>query len=191
MEPMPNRRKFLTHAFGAGLGLASLPLSSSIFPSPAFASYPAPKSFHHQDWFKRSSFDLREDQKAATKAGKMLVLLWEQRGCVYCKKMHEIAFQYEEIVNIAKANFYVIQMDMRGDRSFIDFNGKKKAEDRVARDLSITFTPTTQFLDATSKEVFRMPGYANPPVFKAVYEYVVEKGYEEDTFQDWVKKKVG
>ncbi|NQV84084.1 MAG: thioredoxin fold domain-containing protein [Rhodospirillales bacterium] len=187
---MPNRRKFLTHAFGAGLGLAGLPLASPIFLSPAFANYTAPKGFHHQDWFKRSTMDLREDQKAAAKDGKMLVLLWEQRGCTYCKQMHEIAFQYEEIVNLAKANFYVIQMDLRGDRSFVDFKGEKKTEAEISKALSVTFTPTTQFLDNASKEVFRMPGYANPPIFKAVYEFVIEKGYENDSFRDWVKKRV-
>jgi thioredoxin-related protein len=187
---MQNRRTFLTSALGAGLGLAGLSLGA-----PAFARYKAPETFHHQDWFKPTTFDLREDQKAAAKGAKRLVLLWEQVGCIYCKQMHEIAFQYDEIVDIAKANFYVIQMDMRGDRSFIDFEGRKKTEAEIAKALRITFTPTTQFFsrdtERKAKEDFRMPGYANPPVFKAVYEYVVEKGYEKDTFQAWVKKKVG
>jgi thioredoxin-related protein len=186
MDTMPNRRKFLTHAFGAGLGLASIPLASS-----AFANYTPPETFHHQDWFKASTFDLREDQKAATKEGKMLVLLWEQKGCTYCKQMHEVAFQYGEIVNLAKNNFYFIQMDLRGDRMFVDFKGEKKSEAEIAKALRVTFTPTTQFLNDDSKEAFRMPGYADPPIFKAVYEYVIEKGYEKDTFKDWVKKKVG
>jgi thioredoxin-related protein len=183
---MPNRRKFLAGSFGTGIGLAAMSILT-----PAHARYDAPKGFHHQDWFMPSTFDLRKDQQAAIKSGKMLVLLWEQRGCVYCKQMHEIAFQYEEFVNLAKNNFYVVQMDMRGDRSFVSFTGEKKTEAKIAKDLSVTFTPTTQFLDDTSHEVFRMPGYANPPVFKAVYEYVLEKGYEKDSFRDWVKKKTG
>ena len=183
---MPNRRKFLSGSFGTGIGLAAMSILT-----PAHARYDAPKGFHHQDWFMPSTFDLRKDQQAAIKSGKMLVLLWEQRGCVYCKQMHEIAFQYEEFVNLAKNNFYVVQMDMRGDGSFVSFTGEKKTEAKIAKDLSVTFTPTTQFLDDTSHEVFRMPGYANPPVFKAVYEYVLEKGYEKDSFRDWVKKKTG
>ncbi len=101
-------------AFGIGLCLAAISIAT-----PAQARYDAPKGYHHQDWFMPTTFDLRKDQEAAKKSGKMLVLLWEQRGCVYCKQTHEIAFQYEEIVELAKANFYVVQMGMRGDRSFI------------------------------------------------------------------------
>jgi len=182
---MPNRRTFLTGAYGAGFSLAALP-----FLSPALANYDAPKGFHHQDWFMPTTFDLRKDQEAAKKAGKMLTLLWEQVGCTYCKQMHEIAFQYEEITDLAKANFYIVQMDMRGDREFIDLEGNKKTEAKIARATRITFTSTTQFHGADAMEAYRMPGYANPPVFKAVYEYVIEKAYTKETFQEWVKKKI-
>ncbi len=182
---MRNRRKFLAGAFGAGLGLAAMPMTT-----PALARYDAPEGFFRQDWFQPLTFDLRKDREAAKKSGKMLVLQWEQLGCVYCKKMHEIAFQYDEIVDLAKANFHVIQMDMRGEREFTDFNGEKKTEARIARANRVSYTPTTQFFGEDAKEVFRMPGYANPPVFKAVYEHVIEKGYVQDTFRDWVRKKI-
>lgn len=187
---MRNRRKFLTGAFGAGLGLTALPLTLP-WVSPALANYDAPHGFHHQDWFQATTFDLRKDQEAAKKSGKMLTLLWEQIGCTYCKQMHEIAFQYDEITDLAKANFYIVQMDMRGGREFIDLGGEKKTEAKIARANRVTFTPTTQFLGPDAKEAYRMPGYANPPVFKAVYEYVIEKGYTRLTFRDWVKEKVG
>jgi len=192
---MQNRRKFLSGTLGAGFGLAATPLALPLvlagLVSPAQARYKSPRGFHHQDWFMPLTFDLRKDLKAANESGKMLVLLWEQLGCTYCKQMHEIAFQYEEITDIAKANFHMIQMDMRGKRDFIDLAGKKMTEAELARSTQITFTPTTQFLDAAGKEVFRMPGYANPPVFKAVYEYVVEGGYKKLSFRDWVKEKTG
>ncbi len=188
---MHPRRQFLTRALGAGLGLATVPLVLTGLISPALARYESPEGFHHQDWFMPLTFDLRKDLKAANKSGKMLVLLWEQLGCVYCKQMHEVAFQYEEITDIAKANFHMIQMDMRGEREFINLAGEKIAEDKLARNLKITYTPTTQFLDAAGKEVYRMPGYTNPPVFKAVYEFVVEKGYERLSFRDWVREKTG
>ncbi len=190
---MRNRRKFLAGAFGTGLGLglglAVLPLTLPLA-TPALARYDAPEGFHHQDWFQPTSFDLRKDQEAAKKSGKMLVLLWEQLGCTYCKQMHEIAFQYDEIVDLAKANFHIVQMDMRGGREFIGFDGEKKTEAKIAKANRVTFTPTTQFLGEDAKEAYRMPGYANPPGFKAVYEYVIGKGYAHDTFREWVKKKI-
>ncbi|MDA1089964.1 MAG: thioredoxin family protein [Proteobacteria bacterium] len=186
---MQNRRKFLTGAFAAGLGLAALPLTIPLA-APALARYDAPEGFHHQDWFMPTTFDLRRDQEAAKESGKMLTLLWEQVGCTYCKQMHEVAFQYEEITDLAKANFYIVQMDMRGDREFIDLGGEKNTEAKIARASRVQFTPTTQFFGPDAKEAYRMPGYANPPVFKAVYEYVIEKGYANETFQEWVKKKI-
>ena len=182
---MQNRRKFLTGAFGAGLGFAALS-----FPVVARANYDAPKGFHHQDWFMPTTFDLRQDHKAAMDSGKLLVLLWEQEGCTYCNQMHEVAFSYEEIVDVAKANFHIVQMDMRGERPFVDFKGNKSTEGKIAKSMAVTFTPTTQFHDQAG-EVYRMPGYANPPVFKAVYDYVVEKGYKDGSFRDWIKKKSG
>jgi thioredoxin-related protein len=38
-------------------------------------------------WFKETSSDLRDDLMAAKKSGKLLVLVWEQAGCYYCKQM--------------------------------------------------------------------------------------------------------
>ena len=183
--PMQNRREFLTDTFGAGVGFAALS-----FPMSVRANYDAPQGFHHQDWFMPTTFDLRQDHKAAVDSGKLLVLLWEQEGCTYCNQMHEVAFSYEEIVDVAKANFHIVQMDMRGERPFVDFKGNKSTEGKIAKSMAVTFTPTTQFHDQAG-EVYRMPGYANPPVFKAVYDYVVEKGYKDGSFRDWIKKKSG
>lgn len=32
-------------------------------------------------------------------------------------------------------------------------------------------------------------GYAKPPLFLAVYRYVVEKGYEMASLRDWIKAR--
>lgn len=189
---MPNRRQFISSAAIAGLGLVTAAFVSALpFARPALAGYEPPEGFHHQDWFQTPTFDLRKDLMAANESGKMLVLLWEQKGCEYCKAMHEIAFSYDEITDLAKANFYVVQMDMRGKREFLDFNGNKKTEAAIAKASRVTFTPTTQFLETDGSEEYRMPGYAKPPVFLAVYQYVLEKGYRRLSFRDWVKEKVG
>lgn len=186
---MWNRRQFVAGTAAAGIGLA---VASPWTPAPAEAAAggqrQVPKNFHHQDWFQKTSFDLQHDLATANKSGKMLVLIWEQVGCVYCKQMHEVAFQRDDIVSIAKANFYVVQMDMNGDRRFKGFDGETVSESDLAGSLLVRNTPTTQFLGDAGDEVFRMPGYAAPPLFKAVYRYVVAKGYDTASLQTWIEK---
>ncbi|MYG51452.1 MAG: thioredoxin, partial [Rhodospirillaceae bacterium] len=47
---------------------------------------------YHQDWFLQSFLDLKEDLQEAADAGKRLVILWEQKGCPYCKELHHVNF---------------------------------------------------------------------------------------------------
>jgi thioredoxin-related protein len=44
---------------------------------------------HKQDWFALTFRDVAEDIEAARDEGKRLVMIFEQRGCIYCAKMHE------------------------------------------------------------------------------------------------------
>ena len=177
-----SRRQFVVGA--AAVGLAGGGLAA---PTSASARIAAPEGFHHQDWFEVTTFDLRQDHQRAVEQNKFLVLIWEQIGCIYCRQMHEIAFKQDDIVALAKANFYVVQMDMRGDREFTDLNGQTMSEAKMARALSVTTTPTTLFFDQMGEPVFRMPGYAAPPLFKAVYRYVAERGYLDASLRDWVR----
>ncbi len=147
-----------------------------------------PNGLHFQPWFKKTTGDLRRDLFAAKGEGKVMVLLWEQEGCVYCKKMHEITFRIPEIVDYIKKNFYVMQMDMRGKRRFTDLKGKAVAESKLARELRITGTPTSQFLNSEGREIFRMPGYAEPVIFNGVYEYVANEGYKTAPLGAWLKE---
>ncbi len=186
---MWNRRQFVAGAVAAGLGVAAAsPWGPARAKTAPVAQLQVPENFHHQDWFQKTSFDLRGDLAAAAKSGKMLVTIWEQVGCTYCQQMHEVAFQRDDIVSIAKANFHVIQMDMHGDRQFKGFDGKMVSESDLASELQVRNTPTTQFFDAAGGEVFRMPGYAAPPLFRAVYRYVVAKGYETASLGAWIKQ---
>ena len=47
---------------------------------------------HKADWMRDTFKDLQEDFADAKAEGKRLLLLVEQRGCVYCRKMHEETF---------------------------------------------------------------------------------------------------
>ncbi|MHA1522890.1 MAG: thioredoxin family protein [Alphaproteobacteria bacterium] len=176
-RPLVNRRDFV-----AGVAVGAM-----VAPAQVLARAPAPAGLHHQDWFETTKRDLRQDHSQAIAQNKFLVLLWEQLGCTYCRQMHGIAFQQDDIVALAKANFYIIQMDMRGTREFVDLNGQTMSEAGIAQALHVTTTPTTLFIDERGEPVFRMPGYAAPPLFKAVYRYVIERGYLDASLREWVR----
>jgi thioredoxin-related protein len=142
-----------------------------------------------QPWFASSNLDLREDFGKARKQGKILALLFEQRGCSYCQQMHAVNFQSGEIVSFIKENYYVVQLDYRGERDVVDLDGNKTTEADMVRLFRVNGTPNVVFIDENRKFVYRMPGYAPPDLFLAVFQYVKEKGYEHSSIQNWYKER--
>lgn len=69
---------------------------------------------HIQDWFHPTTFDLRADLQAAAISGKNLVILFEQDGCIYCKKLHEENFAKPEILDLLTEKYLMVQLDMWG-----------------------------------------------------------------------------
>ena len=183
---MPSRRDILKGS--SFLALSALAVSGSL---PSWAKQQTPAGFQQQDWFHKTSFNLENDLAFAKNEGKTLALLWEQVGCSYCKKMHEVAFRDPEIVNLIRQNFVVVQMDMWGEREFLDMNDDTVTEATMARGYLIRGTPSAIFFDEIGDAIFQMPGYADPPVFKGVFQYVLEKGYNSQSFTDWYKSQNG
>lgn len=176
-------RRQLLSGIGASALIAAAPAARAQL-KPVAGMDPEP-------WFTETSFDLRKDRSAASDAGKVLTLIWEQQGCEYCRLMHEVALKQPELIALGKKRFSVVQMDLWGEREFIDLDGEKMTEARLARKLAVRGTPSTLFFDAAGDEVFRMPGYAAPEIFYLVYEYVAEEGYQEASLQKWAKRKYG
>jgi thioredoxin-related protein len=143
-----------------------------------------------QSWFKQSSGDLRKDMLAAQKAGKTLAIFWEQDGCHYCQAMHEENLRDKSIVDYINSHFYVIQLDLHGNKMASDWDGNLLTQSDLAGKLGVRGTPTVLFYRQAGEEVTRLPGYAKPPIFKKVFEYVVEKGDENASLIDWIRAKL-
>jgi len=171
-------------ALTLGLGLLS--------PAGATEAEP-PRSddgLYTQPWFKATSFlDLAEDLTEAKAKGKRYAILWEQRGCPYCREMHRVNFAIPEIVAYIRENFDVLQLNLWGDREVTDFDGESLPEKKLARKQRVSFTPTIVFVDDKGEEVFRMPGYFKPFHFQGVFEYVRDEGYDKEPFQRWLQAK--
>ena len=48
---------------------------------------------YKESWMRDTFKDLREDLAEANAEGKRLAVIFEQRGCIYCKKMAKFFFR--------------------------------------------------------------------------------------------------
>ena len=143
---------------------------------------------HKQDWFYLSFKDVREDLESAADDGKRLVIIFEQRGCIYCAKMHEEILSDPKVSDYIRENFKVVQYNLFGDEEVTDLDGEALTEKTAARRWNVLYTPTILFLpedagdDATvaSSVVSSMPGAFGKKTFLHMFQWVREKGYESD-----------
>jgi len=152
---------------------------------------------HMEPWFHESFLDLGEDLTEAEAQGKRLMIVWEQRGCPYCKRMHEVNLRIPRIVDVLKNDFVVIRLNLWGDREVTDFDGEVLKEKDLANKWRVMFTPTIQFFPKTAheiagqsggdSEVVRIPGYFKPFHFYFLLRYAQTGGYEDEpSFQRWL-----
>src|SRR6266567_478276 len=78
---------------------------------------------YKQPWFLESFLELGDDLDGASKAGKRFAVMWELRGCPYCKETHLVNFADPKIEDYIKTNFEVLQLNIIGSRKVTDFDG--------------------------------------------------------------------
>ncbi|WP_420860635.1 thioredoxin family protein [Algirhabdus cladophorae] len=153
---------------------------------------------HKADWMRDTFKDLSEDLEEATAEGKRLMVILEQRGCIYCKKMHEEVFVVPEIEQYIEDNFFVVQINMFGDIEVTDFDGTALPEKDMAKRWGALFTPSIYFFGeevtegsmAPQAAVANMPGAFGRWTTLNMLTWVVEKGYEGDEpFQKYHARK--
>ena len=148
---------------------------------------------HKQPWMRDTFRDLREDLAEANAEDKRLVLFFEQRGCIYCRKMHEEVFSDPEISDYIAETYFVVQLNLHGDIEVTDFDGDMLAEKAMARKWGILFTPTIMFLPeavpegATAAEVAvaTMPGAFGKGTSIDMFTWVAEKRYLLENGEDF------
>ncbi|UWR77575.1 thioredoxin family protein [Phaeobacter inhibens] len=147
---------------------------------------------HKTPWMRETFKDLREDLEEANAEGKRLVLFFEQRGCIYCTKMHEEVFPKPEISGYIADNFFVVQLNLYGDVEVTDFDGETLSEKDMARKWGILFTPTMMFLPQEVSEVPApqaavsiMPGAFGVGTTLDMFTWVKEERYKLDNGEDF------
>jgi len=152
---------------------------------------------YREPWFLESFLDLSDDLEAAHKEGKRFAIMWELKGCPYCKETHFVNFAQARISDYIRSNFEILQLNIIGSLKVTDFDGTELAEKELAAKYNVRFTPTFQFfpekadglksLPPAKREVARAPGYMRPEDFLTLFRYVREKGYETKSFRDFLK----
>ncbi|HAW47107.1 thioredoxin [Roseovarius sp. A46] len=148
---------------------------------------------HKTDWMRETFKDLREDLAEANAEGKRLMLIVEQRGCIYCTKMHEEVFPRAEIADYIRENYFVVQINLHGDIEVTDFDGESLSEKQATRKWGLLFTPSILFLPeevpegqtAAEAAVAMMPGAFGPQTTLDLLTWVREKRYALDTDEDF------
>ena len=155
---------------------------------------------YQQKWFHESFLDLKEDLAEAKARGKRLVVFWEQKGCPYCKRTHEVNLRIPRIVKYISDHFLVIHLNIWGDKEVTDFDGEVTTEKKLAQKWAVRFTPTIQFFpdnlkdlnkkSGREREVMRIPGYFKPFHFYFLFKYVKANAYKtEPNFQRWLSEE--
>lgn len=155
---------------------------------------------HKTDWMRDTFRDMTEDLEEANAEGKRFAIIFEQRGCIYCRKMHEEVFIDPEVDAMLNDKYFIVQMNLFGDVEVTDFDGEVLSEKRMASKWGIVFTPTIMFFDdelppegtiASRAAVMTMPGAFGKFTTLSMFQYILEKGNEGDEhFQKYVARLV-
>ena len=174
-------------------GLIILIFLYFITPIYVFSEEIGDDGLHKQIWMRDTFKDLREDLNEANMEGKRLVLMFEQRGCIYCSKMHNDVYSRDDISSYIEENFYVVQLNLHGDLEVTDFDGEVLSEKAMARKWNILFTPTVLYLSrevedglmATEAAVSLMPGAWLAGTTIDMLTWVREERYLLDNGEDF------
>lgn len=156
---------------------------------------------YHHSWFLNSFLDLADDLDVSAEEGKRLVVMIEQKGCGYCKKVQTELLTDPKINAYVRKHYNIVQLNMWGDREVTDFDGEALPEKQLARKWRVLFTPTIVFFPPTRAEadgksgidaaVAVMPGAFGKGTFLALFEWVKDERYKTgEPFQKYVIDKM-
>jgi thioredoxin-related protein len=152
---------------------------------------------YREDWFLDSFLELADDLENTAAAGKQLAVVWEQAGCPYCRDMHLANFAEKSIETYIRDHFEVVQLNLRGSRVVIDFDGEKLGERQLAAKYGVRGTPVVQFFPDRNdlglkaprdREVNRIYGYMAPRDFLIMFAFVADRGYERGSLRDYLRR---
>lgn len=190
------RRAFLQRAGAVSLAVGATALAGSGQVHASDVKI-AEDGLYIQDWFVESFLDLKDDLATAASEGRNFAVIFEQRGCPYCRTTHEVNFVHPKVKEYISSNFDIVQLNLWGSRSVTDFDGEELEERDLARKWRVNFTPTIAFFPMDTEavdgqsgrdaEVARLPGYFKPFAFTKMFQFVRENRYADGSFQRYLQ----
>ena len=153
---------------------------------------------YHYDWYHQSFLELADDLEEALDDDKILMIKFDQKGCIYCEKVALEILSEPAINAYIREHFVVVQLDIYGGREVTDLDGDTRAENEMSRKWGVIFTPTIYFLGAPveggtipEQASAVMPGAFGKLTFLGFLEWIVAKGYEGDEpFQKYFGRRM-
>lgn len=167
---------------------------------PAFAEFEQEDSFSFDDapledvivypaWFKESLLALDDAlQEALEKDKKGLIVYFGQKRCAYCKKLMDINFRQDDIVEYTLQHFDVVAIDVWSPEEVSLPDGRTLSEREYAAALETNFTPSLIFYDGDGRIALRLRGYYPPYQHRAAIEYVADGHYKRETFAAYLER---
>ncbi len=148
---------------------------------------------HKTAWMRDTFKDLQEDFAEAESEGKRLLILIEQRGCIYCSEMHANTFTDPRVKALLEDTYFPVQINLHGDTEIVDVDGETLSEKAATRKWGVMFTPTMIFfptgLDDTksagAQAVAIMPGAFKPGTTYDLLTWVAEERYLDQSEEDF------
>lgn len=174
-------------------------LAAVLFAQAAHSAELGDDGLHKVDWQRDTFKDLREDLEEANAEGKRLMVIIEQRGCIYCTKMYEEVFPVPEIDQYIRDHYFVVQLNMFGDVEVTDFDGTTLAEKDMIQRWGILFTPTLIFYPTEVEDgafgqaaaAAVMPGAFGKWTTYNLLNWVVGEGYlGDENFQKYHARRI-
>jgi thioredoxin-related protein len=125
--------------------------------------------------FTDSFLVLPEDVRDAARAGRRVVLFFEQEGCPACLRMARVTFADPAVAERLRRRFVMIALDIFGAREVTWTDGRTRREKALAAELDVRGTPTVLILDERGQVIERFVGYRDPQGFGAILDAAAPK----------------
>ena len=144
---------------------------------------------HLPEWFSLSFLDLADSLEEAADAGKKgLIIYFGRKDCPYCEAHMKNNWGAKDIVDYTRKHFNVIAIDVRGQRTVTDFDGKTYTEKEYAGKVKTNFTPSFLFYDTQQRLMLKLSGYRPPYQFRAALEYAADGHYLREDFHKYMNR---
>ncbi|MXQ07471.1 thioredoxin fold domain-containing protein [Alphaproteobacteria bacterium GH1-50] len=148
---------------------------------------------HKPDWLRETFKDLQEDRAEAEAEGKRLMIIVEQRGCSYCREMHEKTFTDPRVKSMLEEDYFPVQVNLHGDLEIVDIDGEVLSEKAATRKWGVLFTPTMILLpmevsddaSAAAQAAAVMPGAFSASTTLDLLTWVKEERYLDQSEEDF------